>query len=133
MNSLSGRIAHIRVSGSLSLVSVDITENITLKSIVIETPDTAPYLTMGNQINVLFNETEVVIGIGEKHAISLQNAMKGLVTEIERGELIGRVTVRTEAGEIVAVISTNAIDQLGLRENLEVMTMVKLNEIMLSE
>ena len=133
MNSLSGHIADVEVSGSFSLVSVEITEKITLQSIVIETPETASYLTKGNQIQVLFNETEVVIGTSENHSISLQNRINGLIKMIERGKLISRVVVNTEVGEIVAVISTNAVDQLGLKEQFAVSAMVKLNEIMLSE
>jgi len=133
MNSLSGKISDIRVSGNLSIVSIDIDQKVTLKSIIIENPVTSPYLKNGHQINVLFKETEVVIGKNEKHAISLQNRITGKVKNIERGELISKVIVKTEVGEIVAIISSNAVMQLELQIGSEVIAMVKLNETMLSE
>lgn len=133
MNNLKGHITKIEVSGSLSLVSICINENITLKSIVIETPETALYLREGNSIQVLFKETEVVIGTLENHAISLQNRISGFVSEIAQGALISRVVVSSEVGNITAIISTNAIKQLEIHQDKKVMAMVKLNEIMLAE
>lgn len=133
MNSLSGHISDVKVNGSLSLVAVDVGKAISLQSIVIETPETASYLKKGKQINVLFKETEVVIGTAEDHAISLQNRIIGVINSIEKGELICRVVVHSSVGEIVAIISTRATEHLELRVGKEVCAMVKLNEIMLSE
>ena len=41
MNRLSGHIGNIEVSGGMSLVTIDIDQNIQHKTIVIETPETA--------------------------------------------------------------------------------------------
>ena len=133
MNRVRGHIADIKVNGSLSLVAVDIDAKVVLKSIVIETPETASYLTIGNKVEVLFKETEVVIGTAVDHAISLQNRIHGTITKIERGELISSVVLDTAVGVLVSVISTAAVDSLGLKERFKVLAMIKLNEIMLSE
>ncbi len=132
MNNIKGQIHEIKISGSLSLVSIRINENILLNSIVIETPESAPYLIKGNSINVIFKETEVVISKDKKPAISLQNRIVGTIKNIEQGELISRVILATEVGEIVAIISTNAVNLLDLKKQTEVLAMIKLNEIMLS-
>ncbi len=133
MNSLNGHIVEIEVSGSLSLVSVQIHEELRLKAIIIETPDTAAYLDIGHPIRVLFKETEVVIGNEGDHQISLQNRIPGTVSRIETGRLLSNVFVQTAAGESQAVISTNAVNQLDLQADTTVVAMIKLNEIMLAE
>ena len=60
MNRLSGHISAIEISGSMSLVTIDIGQEIQLKSIIIETPETASYLVIGNEVLAIFKETEVI-------------------------------------------------------------------------
>ncbi len=99
---------------------------------VIEIPETADYLRMGHEIHVLFKETEVVIGTDATHAISLQNRIHGVIQRIEQGKLLSKILIQTPMGGIISIISTNAVRQLGLKEGVRVLAMVKLNEIMLS-
>ena len=131
MNSLKGEIASVTVNGSLSLVKVQVGE-IRLSAIVIDTPETAPHLQPGNAIHVIFKETEVIVGKGTDHAISLQNKMEGKVLSIESGDLLSKLTLDTVAGEITAIITTNAVTQLQLQRGTTITAMVKTNEMMLS-
>lgn len=133
MNSLKGHIIEVRTSGSLSLVSVRVSEDVVVKAIVIDTPETASYLEEEQPINVLFKETEVIIGTDENYNISLQNKITGTIKLIEQGALLSRVVVQTKIQDIVSVISSNAVNELALKENMKVTTMIKLNEIMLSK
>lgn len=133
MNKLAGHISNIEVSGGMSLVTVKINKVVSLKSIVIDTPETASFLVKGQAVNVMFKETEVVIGSLEDHRISLQNRIKGKVTAVEKGRLLSRVRIATDAGEIGSVISTASAEKLGLQEQVAVYAMVKLNETMLLE
>ncbi|UII74871.1 TOBE domain-containing protein [Flagellimonas sp. HMM57] len=133
MNSLAGHITDIKVHGSLSLVTIGLPKKVTIQSIVIETPETASYLQMGKPVKILFKETEVVLGSNENHLISLQNRIQGIIMEIERGELLTKVTINSLAGKLTAIIGTDSSNQLGLKKEDEVIAMVKLNEIMLSE
>jgi len=132
MNSLEGHIIEVNTSGSLSLVSVRVGPNVVVKAIVIDTPETASYLEAEQPINVLFKETEVIIGANDNCNISLQNKITGTVKEIEKGALLSRVVVQTKVKDIISVISSNAVNELGLKENMKVTAMIKLNEIMLS-
>ena len=133
MNSLKGHIKEVQVNGSLSLVTVALSDQILFKAIIIETPETASYLTAGHLVKVLFKETEVIIGKDIKHLISLENQLRGIIKRIERGLLLSNILINTPAGEISSIITTNAVEQLGLKEELTVCAMVKTNEIMLSE
>ncbi len=133
MNKLEAHITEIETNGSLSLVSVAVAGGKNFKAIVIESPETATYLNKGKKIALLFKETEVILATGMNQQISLQNRIPGKISSIDSGQLLSRVEVLTQAGTIVSVISRSALEELGLKEGDEVVAMVKLNEIMLSE
>lgn len=133
MNKLEGHISRVEVSGSMALVTVKISNVLSLKAIVIDTPDTAAYLVEGHPVKALFKETEVVLGLYEDHRISLQNRIEGKVLAVEKGQLLSRVRISTEAGEIRSVISTASAEKLELLPQAPVYAMVKLTEMMLSE
>ena len=132
MNSYRGTINSVNTSGAMSIVEVDMGEDIRLKTIVLETPDSASYLQTGQPVDVLFKETEVVIGLDADSKVSLQNKIPGSITTIEKGELVTKLKIKTAIGEVVSIISSNGVNQLGLKEGSDVIAMIKLNEVMLS-
>lgn len=133
MNKLEGKIVNIKTSGHLSMVSVEINPEIIIKSIVIETQKTANYLKIGGQVATLFKETEVVIGTGKLPNISLQNKIEGTIKHMEKGTLLSKIVLVTGVGELTSIISTNAVEHLGLEERTPATVMIKLNEVMLSK
>ena len=132
MNLLTGVIEHIDISGNLSLVGIKVGECL-FKSIVVETPETVDYLIVGGPVNVLFKETEVIIGIGDNMQISLRNKMDSTISSIEKGKLLTKLVLQTNAGEVISIITTNAVENLNLTEGAKVMAMVKTNEILLAK
>ena len=132
MNCLKGTIESLSVYENLTLATIRVGD-VRVKSIVIETPKTCSYLIVGKNINVLFKETEVIIGKGENISISLQNRFKCTIKHIERGVLLSKLTLSTQATEIYSIITTAAVQQLELELAHEVVAMIKTNEIMLSE
>ena len=132
MNQLPGEIESIETKDNLSLVSVKVGTTI-LSAIVIKTPQTASYLKIGNPIQVIFKATEVTVGLGYVHHISLQNRLAGEVVAIESGQLLSRLALKTSVGMIFSIITTKAVNQLQLRVGSKIMAMVKTNEVMLTE
>jgi molybdate transport system regulatory protein len=132
MNSLKGEIEQIDISGNLSLVGIKVGD-CQFKSIVVETPETVDYLRVGGAVDVLFKETEVIIGIGDNMQISLRNKMISTITSIEKGKLLAKLVLQTNAGEVISIITSNAVENLNLKEGLQVMAMVKTNEILLAK
>lgn len=132
MNILKGKIAAIKTKGSLSLVKINVND-IFLNTIIIETPKTASYLKKGTPINVVFKETEVVIGKGTTKNLSLQNKVLGTILEIEKGDFLSKITIDSEVGKIVVIITTGAVKELQLNLNDKVTAMMQTTEIMLSE
>ncbi|MHA7058661.1 TOBE domain-containing protein [Aquimarina sp. M1] len=133
MNVFSGHISAIQVNESLSMVSVWINTYTTLKTILVETPKTASYLKIGNTVNVLFKETEVIISTENRLSISVQNKMKATIKKITKGVLLSKLLLSTTIGDIVSILATEVLEELVLEENQEVIAMIKTNEIMLSQ
>lgn len=132
MNILKGHIDSILVNGELSIVKVKV-GNVLFSTILIDTPDTAPYLTLGNEVRVIFKETEVILGVGDMRGISLRNKIKGTVSHIESDMLLSKVTIDSEIGKITSLITSNAVKQLKIVLGLELTAMIKTNELMLSK
>ncbi len=131
MNVLEGEIHSIETKDHLSLVKVNV-KDVRLTSIIIDTPDNSEYLTKGNVIKVFFKETEVILGTGSDFPISLQNRLSGKVSRIEKGSLLSKVVIECSVGNITSIITTTAVNQLGLENGMGVTAMIKTNEIMLS-
>ncbi|WP_281636491.1 TOBE domain-containing protein [Flavobacterium marginilacus] len=131
MNSLLGNITEIITEGSLSLVKVKV-QNSVLTSIVIDTSETASYLKTGNNIKLLFKETEVILAKNSTGIISLQNKIDCIVDSFEKGTLLCKIKLRFGSCNIASVITRTAFDQLDIKENDEITAMIKTNEISLS-
>ena len=133
MNSFPGSIVDIQTSGSISIVGVRVGGYADFFSVVIDTPETAAYLVVGRQVQLLFKETEVVLAIDTGAInISIENKVLGTILTIERGVLLSRVVLSTQLGEVVALLSEKSVAQLGLKEAMEVAILIKLNEIILA-
>ena len=132
MNQLEGEITNIKTSGSLSLVEINVGA-IFFNTIIIENPNTASYLKKGNDIKVIFKETEVIIAKGIEPQTSIQNKVIGEITFIEKGELLTKLTIDTALGKIIAIITSDAMRQLQLQIGERITAMIQANEIILSK
>jgi len=133
MNRLNGKIEEILVSGHLSQVTVSLSGGLQAQAVVIETPETAAYLTEGGPIGVLFKETEVILTLGEGSLTSLENQIPARVENLEEGTLLSRVALSCEAGPITAVVAARAAKRLGLKPGMEVLALIPSSEIMLTD
>ncbi|WP_298309754.1 TOBE domain-containing protein [uncultured Aquimarina sp.] len=133
MNVFSGHISDIKVSESLSMVSVRLSEHVELKAIIVETPETASYLKIENAVEVLFKETEVIISKEDTLSISIQNKVKATIKDVTKGMLLSKLILKSEVGDMIAILATEALDEMMLAENQEVIAMIKVNEIMISK
>ena len=132
MNTLHGQISNIETTQHLALVHVAI-KDIVFSAVVIKNNLADDYLKVGNPIKLLFKETEVVVATKNAINISLQNKIPGIIQQLEKGKLLSKLTINTNIGNIISVITSNAVEQLKLEQNSEVIAMIKTNEIMLSQ
>ena len=133
MNNLSGKIKHIKNSEYLSEVSIKLENNSIFNVFLVETPQTASYLNLGQKINLLFKETEVIISMNLMPEISIQNQLKAKIIEIKPGKILSEITLKSAVGEIKSLLTSTVLQQMNFAESQEVLILVKANEIMLSE
>lgn len=64
--------------------------------------------------------------------ISARNQIRGTVRGIRRGEAIANVELDVGGNRIVASITTEAVDELGVSEGSEVTAVIKASDVMLA-
>ena len=131
MNKLPGIIVEVISEGQLSLVKIRLAEDY-FCSIVVDTPETAPYLHTENNIWMIFKENEVAIAKDFSGHISMQNRFKSTVMSIEQGKLLAQINMRYNSYSLTSLITAQAALELGLVPGDAVIAMVKTNEIILA-
>jgi molybdopterin-binding protein len=64
--------------------------------------------------------------------ISARNQLKGTVLGIKRGEAIANVEIDVAGNRLVASITVEAVEELGLAEGSEVTAVIKASDVMLA-
>jgi molybdopterin-binding protein len=64
--------------------------------------------------------------------ISARNQLKGTVRAIRRGEAIANVELDVAGNRVVASITVEAVDELGISEGSEVTAVIKASDVMLA-
>lgn len=131
MNILTGTITTIQTHDEVSLVKAT-SNGIAFTAIVLDTPATTDYLTIGKNIRLLFKETEVIIAKDFDLNISVQNRIPCSIHQIIKGVILSELSLSFGGATIKSIITTNAVKQLGLKENDTVLALIKTNEISLS-
>jgi len=99
--------------------------------LLIESATQPQWLQKGNTINLVFKETEVSLAKGLTGLISMRNRMLCTVLQVERGELLSKITLQFQKHTIVSAITTRAVDSLQISVGDEIEALVKANEISL--
>jgi molybdopterin-binding protein len=64
--------------------------------------------------------------------LSARNQLKGTVSEIRRGEAIANVVLDVAGERLVASITVEAVDELGLAEGVSVTAIVKASDVIIA-
>ena len=133
MNTLTGTITEITTEQNLSLVKA-LAGGFLFHSIVLDTPDSSPWLRKDAPIRLLFKETEVMIALPtlDPLSISVRNQLPCRIMAIHSGILLCELTLRAGELEIKALITRSACDDLALKENQHVIALIKTNEVSLA-
>lgn len=132
MNVLKGIISNLTVSGNISLVDIEVEENL-VTVIVIETPESADYLVEAHEIYLRFKETEVILAHPPIQSISIPNQLPAQIIRIYPGVLLSKLELRLKNHTFHAIIITSALQQMALKEGDYIVAMIKVTEIMLSQ
>ena len=130
MNKLQGKIMNIESSEHISIVDIDVKGDL-FSTVIIETPETADYLRIGEEVFMLFKETEVSIGKALSGNLSLRNRLKSKIRTIEKGTVLTKITLDYKGKDIISVITTRSTNKLDLKVGDEVQGLVKANEVII--
>ena len=132
MNIFKGNIRKIDSHEGISIVQIE-SGPVMFKSVILDDSTTLDYLIIGNEVNVLFKETEVIIVNQQEDKISLRNRIKCTIKSIEKGVLLSKLEMQSEIGIVFSIITSEAVETLKLKQGDKVTAMIKTNEIMISE
>jgi len=134
MNTLTGKITAITTEQNISLVKV-LAGSQLFYSLILDTPDTSPWLRNGAIVRLLFKETEVMIALPTSTPlqISVRNQLPCHITSIVSGTILCELTLALAEGpQIKAIITRAACDALSLKENDPIIALIKTNEVSLA-
>lgn len=130
MNILTGIITQIQQSGAILLVDVDV-DGQNFSALLIESTTRPDWLQKSNVIDLVFKETEVSLAKNLSGLISLRNRMQCKVIQVDRGELLSKITMQFQKHIITSAITTRSVDSLQIKVGDSIEAMVKSNEISL--
>ncbi len=64
--------------------------------------------------------------------LSARNQLRGTVTNIRKGEAIANVEVDVAGQRLVASVTVEAVEELGLRDGSEVTVVIKASDVMIA-
>ncbi|MFI1399961.1 molybdopterin-binding protein [Streptomyces sp. NPDC020681] len=87
---------------------------------------------VGSSVRALFKSTEVSLATGPVEGLSIRNQLPGTVTDVSTGGAMAGVKVSVDGGELTAVITKDAVTELGLTSGSSVVALIKSTEISLA-
>lgn len=130
MNKLIGRITQIQVSGAIMLADVEVNGQV-FSALLIESASHPEWLQEGNEVYLVFKETEVSLAKNLSGLISMRNRMYCKVLQVDRGGLLSKVSLQFQEYVLTSAITTRSVDSLQLSPGDEVVALVKSNEVSL--
>jgi molybdate transport system regulatory protein len=128
MNRLPATISSIDIHGSIALVEA-VSGTCRLTATLVGASEEAASWYTGMAVTLLFKETEVSIAKNLSGLISLRNRIAAVVLGVERGKLLSRVDLQVDGHRLASVITTRAVEALGLAPGDAVEALVKANEV----
>jgi molybdate transport system regulatory protein len=113
-------------------VILDIGGGSLVTAVITNASATALDLKVGSPAIALFKATWVIISIDAQLKTSARNTFKGAVKSAKKGAVNAEVVVELPGGQtIVAIVTNESHDALGLKEGLEVSALVKSSHVII--
>ncbi len=138
MNSLPGYIEEITTEADISLVKILVRGQYLYSFVLVDTPGNCSWLKKGHPVKALFKETEVIVAkkTSTPLLISVRNQLHCRISGMLVGNLLCELTMDWPGASgpvtIRSVITRSAWQQLALKENDEVIALIKTNEVSLA-
>lgn len=128
MNRLPGILCAIESHGSVALIDV-LVGTLHFTSTLIGAGEEVARWRIGAPVVLVFPEAEVSLAKNLSGLLSMRNRIPAVITAIERGSLLARVTLAFGEHRIESVITTRSSHALALQVGDAVEGLVKSNEM----
>lgn len=133
-NQIAGTIANIRTGTAMSVISVSANGH-TIVSAITNQAVQALGLKQNDSVIALVKATEAFIAKGDAGAmkVSARNKVSGRVTDIRKGSAMASVNVDAGELKLTTAITSQAVEDLQLKQGDQVTTFFKATGVMLQK
>lgn len=133
-NQLRGSVKHVTVGSVMAEVVVDVHGRDVVAAITRHSVERLG-LAAGDTVTALVKATEVMLAKGSSpiENLSTRNQLVGTVTGVETGSVMAEVRIEVGGDELVAAITRQSVDRLGLAAGDSVVVLVKATEVVLAK
>lgn len=133
MNKLIGEVYNVQTSEGITLVDIRISDD-EFSSLIINSESTDEYIFVGNEVNMLFKETEISVkSFHERHNKKRQNKIITEVEAIKKGDILSELKFRYKGMLVTAIILTRLLEELELKIDEKAILILRTQEILLSK
>ena len=134
-NQLDGKVSSVIKGNVMAEVKVDVHGEEFVAAVTRHSGERLG-LSDGDAVTVLIKATEVMLAksSSQLEGLSTRNQIKGKVATIAPGSVMAEVTISAAGGhELVAAVTRNSVERLGLVEGDDVVVLIKATEVMLAK
>ena len=132
MNTLTGKIIKIQSNEGISLIDINIGED-EFSSLIIDSEATKKYIKVGNNINMLFKETEISLKNYHDKLIKRNNKFIAKVKSIDKGKILSDIELEYKNQQLRVITLTRYLNELNLQVNKKAVMLLRPQEILLSK
>ncbi|MGC8942444.1 MAG: TOBE domain-containing protein, partial [Sulfurihydrogenibium sp.] len=90
-------------------------------------------LNVGDEVYFIFKASNVLVYLPDGMKLSARNKIKGKVADIITGALNSEVKIEASNSVITAIITNEAVKDLGLEKDKEVVALIKASDIIVGK
>lgn len=126
MNAIKATIKNITTDGILSIVDLEVGAHIFSAQVI---NDSSSLIKIGNTVEIIFKESEVVIAKGLSGLVSSINRFGATITAINKGKIMSEIVLDFDSKTVVSIITTRSANRLELAAFDQIEFLIKANEI----
>ncbi|WP_425246299.1 TOBE domain-containing protein [Streptomyces sp. NEAU-NA10] len=131
-NQLPGTVTTVTPGEVMATVGIRLTGGQSLTAAITRDAVTELGLTPGSTVRALVKSTEVAVATGPVERLSIRNRIPGTVTDIVTGGAMATVRLSVDGGELTAVVTRDAVDDLALTTGSRAVALIKSTEVSLA-
>ena len=133
-NQLEGKVTSVINGNVMAEVKVDVHGE---EFVAAVTPHSVQRLDLseGDTVTVLVKATEVMLAksSSQLEGLSTRNQIKGKVASVTSGSVMAEVAIDASGSKLVAAVTKNSVERLGLAKGDDVIVLIKATEVMLAK